>query len=121
MKVRVRNEEEGTYVGKKKETTQELGILNFENSQLFGTILREKSKMTGILVKPGRLYFMPNWAILAFHRGPCGPRSLSLNQPQVLPQYHQLLIPEFLLSIANLCHTVSTWLLLPLEQPLMLV
>ena len=50
MKVWVRNEEEGTYVGKKKETTQELGILNFENSQLFGTILREKSKMTGILV-----------------------------------------------------------------------
>lgn len=35
---------------KEKETTQEVGILNFENSQLFGTILREKSKMTGILV-----------------------------------------------------------------------
>lgn len=27
-----------------------MGILDFENSQLFGTIVREKSKMTGILI-----------------------------------------------------------------------
>lgn len=27
-----------------------MGILDFENSQLFGTIVREMSKMTGILI-----------------------------------------------------------------------
>lgn len=31
---------------KKKRNNSEVGILDFENSQLFGTIVREKSKMT---------------------------------------------------------------------------
>lgn len=35
---------------KKKRNNSEVGILDFENSQLFGTIVREKSKMTGMLI-----------------------------------------------------------------------
>ena len=31
---------------KKKRNNSEVGILDFGNSQLFGTIVREKSKMT---------------------------------------------------------------------------
>ena len=37
-------------MGKKKRNNSEVGILDFENSQLFGTIVREKSRMTGILI-----------------------------------------------------------------------